>query len=354
MKPATKLEQDESPRQQKALGGTPKSTSKPFLAMALALAVGALSLTACSSNNSTSPNSNVNPVQAAKTRISLGLTYLQNGNFTQAKTNLDKAMQFAPGLMDSHFAMAYYFQSVDEVSQAERSYQQALQLAPGNADLLNSYGAFLCLQGRFQQAEEYLKAAINTQQYSYAASTYENLAICSQAQANIDEAIQYLKTALSHEPGRIKSAWLLLELTTSTGRWTEAKSALSRFEKIAPVNARSLEYTIMIERGLGNHANAQGYAKKLRELYPDYQPSENFYQYTETKPAAAPITELAKKTMSDRIHVVQRGENLYRISLKYNVRMQHLIEWNRIQDSAQVRAGTKLIISDPNAIERDM
>jgi len=354
MKSVTKFGQVKSPTQQKALSAASRALSQLSLAMVFALGVSALSLTACSSQSSTSPYANINAIQAAKTRISLGLTYLQNGNYTQAKANLDKAMQFAPGLMDSHFAMAYYLQSVDEGLQAERSYQQALQLSPSNADLLNSYGAFLCSQGRFAEAKDYLKAAIATQQYSYAASTYENLAICSQAQAEIGEAIQYLKTALSHEPGRIKSAWLLLELTVSTERWLEAKAALSRFEKIAPINARSLEYTIMIEQGLGNHANARGYTKKLNDLYPDYQPSVYFHQDTEIKSAVAPIPELAKKTMSDRIHIVQRGENLYRLSLKYNVRMQHLIEWNRIQDSAQVRVGTRLIISDPNAIERDM
>lgn len=354
MKPATQLGQSDALPPQTISGDDPGLTFKPFLAMAFAMGVAALSLTACSSNNIATPYEGINAVQAAKTRISLGLTYLQNGNYTQAKTNLDKAMQFAPGLMDSHFAMAYYFQSVDEPEQAERAYQQAMKLSPDNADLLNSYGAFLCQQGRFEHAGQYLKAAINTKQYSYAASTYENLAICSQAQARIDDAIAYLKAALNHEPGRIKSVWLLLELTTSQGRWSEAKSTLSRYEKIAPVTARSLEYTVMIERGLGNHVNAQGYAKKLSELYPNYQPSENYYQHTQSRPAERPVTELAKKTMSDRIHIVQRGENLYRISLKYNVRMQRLIEWNHLQDGAQVRAGTKLIISDPNATERDM
>lgn len=354
MKPEIQLGQVGAPNLKQTAGATTQHRCRTFLAMSFALGMAALNLTGCSSHSADTPYGNINARQAAKTRISLGLTYLQNGNFTQAKSNLDKAMQFAPELVDSHFAMAFYYQSVDEPQQAEKAYQQALKISSNNADLLNSYGAFLCLQGQFSAAERYLKAAINTQQYSYAASTYENLALCSQAQAKMGDAIEYLKAALSHEPGRVKSAWLLLELTTSQGLWQEAKTALSRYEKIAPVSARSLEYTVMIERGLGNHSNAQGYAKKLSELYPDYQPSENYYQQIPPPPASTTIPELAKKTMSDRIHVVQRGENLYRISLQYNVRMQRLIEWNNLQDSAQVRAGTKLIISDPNAIERDM
>lgn len=62
-------------------------------------------------------------VEAAKTRISLGLTYLKNGNYTQAKVNLDKALEFAPRLADAHYSMAYYYQLVDEVARAEESYE---------------------------------------------------------------------------------------------------------------------------------------------------------------------------------------------------------------------------------------
>ncbi len=311
-------------------------------------AVIALSLTACGSNNSAS-YADIDQIEAAKTRISLGLTYLQNGNFNQAKANLDKAINFAPDLMDSHFAMAFYYQSVEEVALAEKYYQQALSIDDRNADLLNSYGAFLCLQGHYTSAEQYLMQAINSQQYSHTASSYENLAICSQAQANISEAIGYLKTALSHEPGRLKSAYLLLEMTVSGERWDEAKMALQKYEKVAPVSARSLDFAVQIEQGLGNRENAQGYADMLARLFPRYQSSSVYSDEIKKTIKKNVNPQLEKKRMSDRIHVVQHGENLYRISLKYNVRMQRLIEWNKLKDGSQVSVGKTLIVSDPNA-----
>jgi type IV pilus assembly protein PilF len=46
-------------------------------------------------------------------------------------------------------------------------------------------------------------------------------------------------------------------------------------------------------------------------------------------------------------HVVQKGENLYRISLRYNIRMQRLIEWNKLSDAADIYAGKKLRITSP-------
>ena len=124
---------------------------------------------------------------------------------------------------------------------------------------------------------------------------------------------------------------------------------MQRYEKIAPISAQTLEYAVLIEQGLGNKENAKGYREMLARLYPDYQPAN--LMDAETSGVEKPVLnrELAKKPMSDRIHVVQAGENLYRISLKYNVRMQRLIEWNNLQDGSQVRVGTKIYVSDPNA-----
>ena len=46
-------------------------------------------------------------------------------------------------------------------------------------------------------------------------------------------------------------------------------------------------------------------------------------------------------------HTVQAGENLYRISLKYNVRLARLIEWNQLDPSGKVFEGNQLWVIDP-------
>lgn len=312
----------------------------------VAALLGILTLSGCANH---SVKEQFDNEEAARTRISLGLTYLQNGSFGQAKANLDKALKFAPGLTDVHFALAYYYQTIDEVVLAEKSYQKALSIEPKNADLLNSYGAFLCLQGYYPTAEEYLFKAIQTQQYSHAAASYENLAICSQAQTKTAQAIDYLKTALSHDPTRVKSAYLLLELFVSEESWLEAKNALLRYEKLGPVSVQTLRYSVLIERALGNEEAAQGYENMMLRLYPNQKHAEKPVKKinSENKQINNPALEM--KTMSDRIHVVQPGENLYRISLKYNVRMQRLIEWNNLTDGTPLQTGKKLVVSDPNA-----
>ena len=180
--------------------------SKPLLCFVFSLLIG------CTSQSS-GPNmgDDFDQQKAAKTRVSLGLTYLKNGNYSQAKFNLDKALEFAPRSADAHFGLAYYYQSVGEVNSAETSYQTAMDYEPRNADIANSYGAFLCQQGKYPKAKEYFLKAINSSNYISSAETYENLALCSQSQGYLAETTEYLRSAVNHQPGRAKSLFLLTQ-----------------------------------------------------------------------------------------------------------------------------------------------
>ena len=55
-----------------------------------------------------------------------------------------------------------------------------------------------------------------------------------------------------------------------------------------------------------------------------------------------------KPTTDPLFHVVTEGENLYRISLRYNIKMQRLIEWNKLTNASDIFAGKKLRLTAPN------
>jgi type IV pilus assembly protein PilF len=46
-------------------------------------------------------------------------------------------------------------------------------------------------------------------------------------------------------------------------------------------------------------------------------------------------------------HVVVLDENLYRISLRYNVKMNYLMQWNNLDDPSAIIVGMKLRVKDP-------
>ena len=50
-------------------------------------------------------------------------------------------------------------------------------------------------------------------------------------------------------------------------------------------------------------------------------------------------------------HIVAKGENLYRISLLYNIKMQRLIDWNSLDESSVIFVGKKLSLVVPSVVE---
>ena len=214
--------------------------------------------------------------EAAKTRMSLGLTYLQNNNYTQAKKNLDKALEFNPRSADVQFAMAYYYQLVGDNLRAEEYYETAIDLAPNNGDIANSYGAFKCQNGEYEKAKAYFFDAINNRLYANAAQTYENLALCAQSQGKLDEAIGYFQDALKHQPARGKSLFLLSELYTASEQWELAESTLRKYERVAKVTPDSLWLAYEIAKGKGDLETAKGYGEMMMSLFPESELTKRY------------------------------------------------------------------------------
>ena len=339
------------------------------------LALGVLLVAGCATQTQ-QPQLNqqgFDPQEAAKTRLSLGLTYLKNGNFKQAKFNLDKALQFAPEMADGHLSMGYYYQLVGEDIAARQSYQKAMQLAPNNPDIANSFGAYLCQAGDYQGAQTYFIKAIENPNYIRVAESYENLALCAQNAGKPADAINYLQNALKHEPGRSKSVTLLIQLLLEQQRWQEADDILSQYEKVGTVNANILWFRTQIEQGVGNAEKAQAYGNMLVQMYPQH-PNAGAYLNSLKQAAAEPVerkpvplTEILAKeqaqpdvetndsedavaqelSQQNNVHIVSKNENLYRISLKYNVRLQSLIEWNNLPASGEVKQGQVIRLTPP-------
>jgi type IV pilus assembly protein PilF len=345
----------------------------------------------CISQNS----QNFDQIKAAKTRVSLGLAYLQNGNFSQAKFNLDKALEFAPRLADANYAMAYYYQSVGELKQAENFYQFAMDLEPKNANIANSYGAFLCQNGDYEKAKKYFLQAVNTSKYISSAETYENLALCSRSQGRYEDVIQYLRNAVNHQPRRANSLFLLARSLVETHQWQEARDILRRYEKTSQISPQSLFMAMKIESATGNDNAANGYSDMLLNIFPndpitksllidqlsllevDHKADKTTGLKSEQNipiiygkdtdieademvhlvvPVTEQLTEQIKQVEPEilktpEFHIVAKGENLYRISLLYNIRMQRLIDWNGLADASAIFDGKNLSLVAPSVVE---
>ena len=290
--------------------------------------------------------------EAAKTRMSLGLTYLQNNNYTQAKKNLDKALEFNPRSADVQFAMAYYYQLVGDNLRAEEYYETAIDLAPNNGDIANSYGAFKCQNGEYEKAKAYFFDAINNRLYANAAQTYENLALCAQSQGKLDEAIGYFQDALKHQPARGKSLFLLSELYTVSEQWELAESTLRKYERVAKVTPDSLWLAYEIAKGKGDLETAKGYGEMMLSLFPESELTNRYLVQRESMQNRVVKTVKSSKTFEPENHnnasnsnnnEVAKGTstgNVSEKSVNQDGKVQGELQSNNVNNTTKVASNT--------------
>ncbi len=212
---------------------------------------------------------NVDNTEAARTRISLGLNYLTRGDTTQALFNLERARSMAPNLPEVYNALAFYYQTVGEHSQAENAYKEAIVKDANNADAYNNYGAFLCQIERFEDAERLLLSAISKPGYIRVAESYENLALCMLEQDSFDSARSYLSSSISHNGTRVSSLINSASVNYAMGNLVEAKTDLSRLQRLGRVSARSTLLSFLVAEKQGDVPTMRHAEQLLLSLYID-------------------------------------------------------------------------------------
>lgn len=207
--------------------------------------------------------------EAARTRLILGLSYLENNKYEQAKFNLEKALEFAPTRADVNYSLGYYYQMVGEMDIAETYYLKAIDFEPNNPDTHNNYGTFLCNVGQLDKAAGYFKKAISISKYTRAADSYENLAICALSNDEILQAQEYFELSYKHNPGRPNNLLSLAGIKYATGDIVAALDFYSRYMRISQPGPRALLLGYILEEKRGRLTQANKYLDQLVQTFPN-------------------------------------------------------------------------------------
>ncbi len=170
---------------------------------------------------------------AASYNTQLGLAYLQQGNRARAKRKLFAALAQAPDSPDVNAAMAWFMEKSGEINTADVYYRKAIHLAPGQGAQLNNYGAFLCRQRHYRQAEVYFLQAVNDAKYDHTAGAYENAGLCAASISDNKKAANYFIQALKHDPSRKQSLYELVKIEIRLGLKDKALAFLNEYKDLS-------------------------------------------------------------------------------------------------------------------------
>ncbi len=219
------------------------------------------------------PVGETNMQKASKINVQLGIGYYQRNNLEQANVKLVKALRQDPNSSQAHHAYAVLQNRFLEKEKAEKHFRKAIELDPENSEALTNYGAFLCQDGRYLQAEKMFLQAVQNPLYKNPEVAYTNAAVCLRKlkddKKHLPRVKKYLQKALGQKNNFPPALLNMAEVSLDEKNYDFARLYLDRYHLVSKPSARSLWLAIQNELAAGHTHKAAEFAKQLEQDFPD-------------------------------------------------------------------------------------
>lgn len=216
--------------------------------------------------------------QRAKVHTELGGLYLSQGNLGVALDEARKAVSADANYAPAHSLMGLVHMQLREEGLAEESYGRALNLAPADPEINNSFGWFLCQTGRERRSLQYFQTAIKSPLYATPTLPYTNAGICSLRLKDDKAAEDYFIKALRADGANYRAMYFLADIAFRQGRLAVARLHLAELHKLAEPSAETLWLGVRIERRMGDREAEARFASQLRRKFPTAPETQRLMQ----------------------------------------------------------------------------
>lgn len=212
--------------------------------------------------------------KGAKTHAELSALYLQSGNLAIALEEARIAVAHDPNYAPAYNLMGLVHLLLNETPQARVAFERAIQLAPGDPQIANDYGWFLCQSGREQEAFKYFEAAARNPLYRTPTRPYTNAGLCYLRIKDEKTAEVNFQRAAMVDGSNAQAIYHLSNLAYKRGDYFNAKKFLGELHSLMEPNAESLWLGVRIERKIGDRQAEASYSSQLRRKFagtPEHQ-----------------------------------------------------------------------------------
>lgn len=206
--------------------------------------------------------------EAAVYNLQMGIDYLQKGNLSQAKEKLERSLDQNPRNAQTHVAAGLLYDRIDENDKADSHLSRAVSLDSDNAAVLNNYAQFLCRKGNRDKGEQLAVKAASDPLYKTPEAAWLNAGLCALNSKKMEAAEKYFRNSLAAKPNWPTALFQLADFELKAGNFLPARGFLQRYMQVTATNPAALWLGVQIEKGLGNVAGAEDYARRLKNDFP--------------------------------------------------------------------------------------
>ena len=229
----------------------------------------ALVVSGCASQQTDDPDEVSSKRKAAEANTSLGLEYMNRGQYEVALGKLKKAVREDSSYAPAHTVLAVLYERIGEMKLAGKHYKSAYEADPTDGDVNNNYGVYLCQTGGQKQAMSHFLKAIDDPFYSSPSVALTNAGSCAMRQGDTATADEYLRAALKIEPQFPDALVNMAKLNYEEQDYLKARAFMQRYESAASHDAESLLLAYRIEMASGDSKAAGKYKRVLESNFPE-------------------------------------------------------------------------------------
>ena len=238
--------------------------------VALVLGLLLLPLAGCVTETTGGYTPEASPDVALQKRVSLARQYIGDGDWDNAKRNLELAAKVDPNNAEVHEAFGLVYQSTGEFEQAEAAFEKALRSDPTLSRARNNYAAFLYSRGRYEEAEKQFAQVTEDSLYSSRPLAFINLGLSRLKLGDSEAAEEASKRALTMDRRNPIALMEMSFLRLAANDPNTAERYYGVYRTVVRQQpARGLLLGIQIAKAQGDKDAESSYALALRSMYPN-------------------------------------------------------------------------------------
>lgn len=203
----------------------------------------------------------------AQKHAELGMLYYQVGNMGVALQEARVAAEADPNYAPAYNLLGLIHMSLRESGPAQADFERAVRLAPGDPDIANNYGLFLCSNGREREAIQQFMQAVKNPLYKLPSRSYTNAGLCAMRMKDDKAAEDYFQRATRADGTNATPLFNLADLAFRRGEYFIARKYIAELHHLNEPDAESLWLALRIERKLGDRQAEAGYSSQLRRKF---------------------------------------------------------------------------------------
>ncbi len=207
--------------------------------------------------------------EAAELNYQLGARYYNNGKYALARDRLLLALEFNPKYATAYSTLGLTYEGLDNPRLAKDSYERAVNLAPKDAGIQNTYAVFLCRNGEYDDAADHFRRAAQILDNDNAEITLTNAGVCLVQKPDLVQAEVFFREALAIRPSYGEALLQLCLLKHQQNEDLVARAFLERYLGTNKPSAAVLYLGVKIEESLRDESAREEYANQILREFPD-------------------------------------------------------------------------------------